>query len=139
MFCLADLRLIALKYGLFALAATLLNLFFQFLSFRLYSGFLSLYIAMGVGTLAGLVAKYLLDKKYIFGHVTRHFREDAAKFLAYSLTGVLTTALFWGTEISFTFVFDHPQAKYLGATLGLTGGYLIKYYLDKHLVFGNRS
>jgi len=90
---------------------------------------------MALGTLAGLLAKYVLDKKYIFGHITRHIREDAARFLAYTMTGGLTTALFWGTEILFDWFLPQKGAKYLGAALGLTLGYVIKYFLDKHFVF----
>jgi len=94
---------------------------------------------MTAGTLAGLIAKYVLDKRYIFRYAASHLREDALKFFAYSMTGVLTTILFWGTEIFFASFFNHSQAKYAGACLGLTVGYVMKYFLDKHLVFGRQS
>ena len=60
--------MLVVKYSLFAVISTLFNLFFQYLSFLFYSGFASLYVAMFFGTLAGLLAKYILDKKYVFIH-----------------------------------------------------------------------
>ncbi|MBT6482597.1 MAG: GtrA family protein, partial [Gammaproteobacteria bacterium] len=53
---------IALKYTLFAVLATLLNLLAQEAVARIYDGAFALYLAMGCGTGAGLVCKYLLDK-----------------------------------------------------------------------------
>jgi hypothetical protein len=44
--------MLAVKYALFALISTLVNLLFQYLSFQAYSGFGALYVAMAVGTLA---------------------------------------------------------------------------------------
>jgi putative flippase GtrA len=55
---------LVLKYSLFALIATIINLFTQFISLAIYSQNFSLYIAMFFGTLTGLIAKYILDKKY---------------------------------------------------------------------------
>ncbi len=60
--------MLAIKYTIFAVISTLVNLLFQYFSFGVYAGFGSLYVAMFFGTLAGLVAKYILDKKFIFYH-----------------------------------------------------------------------
>jgi len=49
--------------------------------------------------------------------------------------GVFTTIIFWGTEIAFDILFQDPNAKYLGAVIGLSIGYVIKYFLDKRYVF----
>ena len=127
--------MLAVKYTLFAVISTLFNLLFQYFSFLLYSGFGSLYVAMFVGTLAGLVAKYILDKKYIFYHTPIDKKDDARKFALYSLMGILTSITFWGTEIAFNTLSPSPYAKYLGAVIGLSIGYLIKYFLDKKYVF----
>jgi len=127
--------MIAIKYAAFAAIATLLNLLFQFFSLLVYSGMASLYVAMAAGTLAGLVAKYILDKKFIFYHKPESKKNDAGKFLLYSLTGVFTTFIFWGTEILFDAMLDMEIAKYIGAVIGLAIGYVIKYYLDKTFVF----
>jgi len=127
--------MIALRYIFFAIISTVLNLVCQYLSFKLYSGFLSLYIAMFVGTLAGLILKYILDKKYIFFHTTKSKKDDGKKFILYSLMGVFTTIVFWGFEIGFDYLFDSQNAKYIGAVTGLAIGYMIKYFLDKKFVF----
>lgn len=127
--------MIAIKYSIFAAISTLFNLLFQYFSFELYSGFGSLYIAMFIGTLAGLVVKYVLDKKFIFYHEIKGKKDDAKKFALYSLMGVFTTIIFWGTEIAFHALSSDPNAKYLGVVIGLSIGYVIKYFLDKKFVF----
>lgn len=126
---------ITLRYILFAIASTILNLLFQFLSFQAYSGFLDLYVAMFFGTLAGLILKYILDKKYIFYHKPKNKKDDGKKFLLYSLMGVFTTFIFWGFEIGFDYIFENDYAKYIGAVIGLSIGYVVKYFLDKKFVF----
>lgn len=123
------------KFIIFAIISTCFNLVFQYLSFALYSDFGSLYIAMLIGTLAGLVTKYILDKKFIFYHETKNKKDDAKKFALYSLMGAFTTIIFWATEIGFDLFFNHLNAKYLGAIIGLGIGYVIKYFLDKKFVF----
>jgi len=115
--------------------STLFNLLFQYISFTPYGGFASLYVAMFFGTLAGLIVKYLLDKKFIFYHEVKNKKDDAKKFALYSLMGVFTTIIFWGTEIAFDALSQDPNAKYLGAVIGLSIGYVIKYFLDKKFVF----
>ena len=90
---------------------------------------------MFTGTLSGLVVKYVLDKKLIFYHVVENKKDDAKKFALYSLMGVFTTIIFWGTEIAFDARSQNPNAKYLGAVIGLSIGYIIKYFLDKKFVF----
>ncbi len=127
--------MLAIKYTLFAVISTLFNLLFQYLSFLVYDDFASLYVAMFFGTLAGLVAKYILDKKYIFYHTPTDKKDDAKKFALYSFMGVFTTIIFWGTEIAFDTLSQDPNAKYLGAVIGLSIGYVIKYFLDKKYVF----
>jgi len=52
---------------------------------------------------------------------------------------VFTTIIFWGTEIGFDVIFDNDNAKYLGAVIGLSIGYIVKYFLDKKFVFINKD
>ena len=127
--------IIIFKYIIFAVIATLINLQCQYFSFSLYSGFASLYVAMSIGTLSGLIAKYLLDKKFIFYHVPRNKKDDMIKFFLYSLMGIITTIIFWFTEMLFYYLLPNPNAKYVGAAIGLSAGYLIKYFLDRKFVF----
>lgn len=126
---------LVLKYSLFALIATIINLFTQFISLAIYSQNFSLYIAMFFGTLTGLIAKYILDKKYIFYYVVKDKKENSQKFILYSIMGVFTTLIFWGFEIGFDYIFDSEIAKYIGAIIGLSIGYITKYFLDKKFVF----
>jgi putative flippase GtrA len=123
------------RYIVFALISTFANLFLQFLSFKVYSGIGAIYLAMFVGTLSGLVIKYILDKKYIFFHEVKDKKEDAKKFALYSLMGVFTTLIFWGVEILFDHIYNTSNAKYIGGLIGLAIGYVIKYFLDKKFVF----
>jgi putative flippase GtrA len=125
----------AVKYIIFAVVSTIVNLLFQKLSNILYDGFLSLYIGMCVGTLAGLVTKYILDKKFIFYHEVETKSEDAKKFFLYTLMGVFPTIIFWGMEIGFDFLFKTENARYIGGAIGLGIGYTTKYFLDKKFVF----
>lgn len=127
--------MVAAKYILFAFFSTLINLALQWVSLAMYHEFLSLYIAMFFGTLGGLAAKYILDKKYIFYHQSKSKKEDRKMFALYSLMGVLTTFIFWGFEIGFDLLFKSEYAKYIGAILGLGVGYFVKYHLDKRFVF----
>lgn len=127
--------MIAAKYALFAAISTLLNLVAQYLSFLFYSGVGSLYVAMFFGTFVGLLSKYILDKKYIFYHKPRDRKDDSKKFILYSFVGVFTTIPFIASEMAFDYLIDHESAKYIGAIIGLTIGYVSKYFLDKKYVF----
>lgn len=126
---------LALKYTLFAVIATLINLAAQELSITAYEGAFALYLAMALGTLAGLVCKYVLDKRFIFGLVTESRREDLGRFTLYGMTGIATTAIFWGFELGFEWFIGGKAARYLGAVIGLSIGYGVKYRLDKRYVF----
>lgn len=127
--------MLAVKYIFFAVISTIVNLMFQHFVFLFYEGFGSLYVAMFAGTLAGLVVKYILDKKLIFYHEVESRKDDVKKFTAYSVMGVFTTIIFWGVEMIFHYTFSNPNSKYLGAVIGLSVGYVIKYFLDKKYVF----
>ena len=127
---------LALRYTAFAAAATGINVAAQFVSSTVYAGRYELYAAIAAGTLAGLVAKYLLDRRWIFhDRPAQRLRGHAARFTLYSLTGVLTTGIFWGTELAFVAMGDAPWLRYAGAVLGLAVGYTLKYRLDRRFVF----
>jgi positive regulator of sigma E activity len=49
--------------------------------------------------------------------------------------GVFTTLIFWLTEYAFHLVFLTDEMRYIGAILGLSVGYYVKYQLDKRFVF----
>ena len=130
---------IAFKYSLLAVLATLINLSTQEGVVRTYDGSFAIHLAMALGTLAGLVSKYLLDKKTIFQFITTSHREDFIKFTLYGLTGVATTAIFWSFELGFDWLIGGKIARYIGAIIGLSIGYGVKYQLDKRYVFARQA
>lgn len=143
--------MIFVRYAAFAIFSIAVNLLFQFLSdcsfasmpanWQAWSLFstLNFYTSMMVGTMAGLVVKYVLDKKFIFYHEPLDKADDAKKFLIYSFMGVFTTIIFWGTEILFHYLHDSEISKYIGGAIGLAIGYTIKYQLDKKFVFVHKD
>lgn len=126
---------LAAIYALLAAIATAINIFAQALLVWLYSGFASIALSMVAGTGAGLIVKYVLDKRYIFRFKAENVAHDGRLFMLYSLMGVFTTVIFWGTELAFHFAFQSAELRYLGGIIGLAIGYLTKYELDKRFVF----
>lgn len=123
----------AILYLIFAVVATAANLATQFLSFALLNA--SLVVGMAAGTATGLGVKYLLDKMFVFRVKWQSPTDEIGAMLCYSLTGVATTLLFWGTEYFFNAALDSQSGRYIGAIVGLSMGYYIKYRLDKNFVF----
>jgi hypothetical protein len=72
---------ISIAYTLFALLATDVNIRVQDIAIRIYTGPNQLMFSVGVGTLAGLVIKYVLDKRYIFRFQTQNVSHDSQTFL----------------------------------------------------------
>lgn len=129
---------IGFKYILFAILATTVNIFFQYLSFLLIDHKYELYIAMLNGTILGMILKYYLDKNFIFYYVKKEFNNKNI-FLLYIFTSIFTTIVFWAIELWFSYYVNINYSEYLGALVGLTLGYSLKYLLDKQLVFNNQS
>lgn len=126
---------VLLLYSVFACIATIVNIASQDISLIVWSGYFSLPLSILVGTGAGLVVKYLLDKKYIFQFQSKNLADDGKKFIIYSLMGLITTAIFWLFELGFEWLFHDKLWRYFGAVLGLAIGYFIKYQLDSRYVF----
>jgi len=122
-------------YVTFAILATFVNLYIQWLVFTFITHELVFLLAIIIGTAAGLLVKYILDKKWIFDYRSINFREDTKIFFLYSLMGILTTIVFWGTETIFYIYFKFDGSQYVGAIIGLSFGYYLKYLLDKKYVF----
>ncbi|MEE8535498.1 MAG: GtrA family protein, partial [Kiloniellales bacterium] len=123
----------------FAALATALNVGVQALAFAAYRGPLALPAAVAAGTGVGLDVKYLLDKRWIFDDRETGIARHRRKFALYSASGVLTTLVFWCTELGFAQLGDGDHLKFLGATIGLAGGYAMKYRLDRRFVFGGAA
>ena len=129
----------AINYTIFALLATIANIGSQEVSLRLYADVYAVMASVLVGTAVGLVVKYVLDKKYIFQFQVKDVAHDTQTFTLYTLTGVFTTAVFWGFEFGFDYLFQSKEMRYSGGVIGLAIGYYIKYQLDKRFVFVMRE
>lgn len=126
---------LVVRYGLFAAVSSVANLASQKACFWLYSGVGALLVALVIGTGVGLVSKYLLDKKWIFYDPAQGAREHGKKFGLYTVMGLFTTVIFWGTEALFHWVFPQEIMTYVGGAIGLAIGYVVKYQLDRRFVF----
>jgi putative flippase GtrA len=126
---------LVLRYGFFAVVATLANLGAQRLSFAFAPEGTRLIVALVCGTSIGLIVKYVLDKRWIFHDYLRPVRQEARMFMLYTLTGVVTTLVFWGMESGFWLVWKTHGMRELGAVMGLVIGYVIKFKLDRHYIF----
>jgi putative flippase GtrA len=128
--------MLALLYIGFAMAAILANLAVQRLVLLLpIDGIIAFVLALGTGTLAGLVIKYVLDKRWIFRDPSRGLNAHGKRFSLYALMGVATTAIFWGMETLFWLTWQTHTAREMGAVIGLAIGYVVKHRLDRRFVF----
>ena len=126
---------LAINSAIFALIATAANIGAQDIAIRTYSGAFDILASVVVGTGAGLVVKYILDKRYIFRFRARSVAHDTQTFALYTVMGLVTTVIFWGFEFGFHHIFETKEMRYLGGVIGLAIGYLTKYHLDKRFVF----
>lgn len=125
---------IAVLYSLFAALSIAVNIGTQILVVATLDRW-AIPASILAGTATGLVTKYLLDKRWIFSHVSTDGLHEARTFLLYTAMGVLTTFVFWGTEYLFHILFHGDGMRYLGGVLGLVAGYVGKYRLDSRFVF----
>ena len=128
-------RTLIMRYAAFASLATLLNLSCQRFILKFESDFNFYVIAILIGTLSGLMLKYVLDKKWIFFDKTSGFQVHREIFLRYLGTGTLTTAIFWAFETIFWFFWRTDLMREAGAVIGLSLGYILKFFLDRQYTF----
>ena len=137
-------------YFLFAVLSFVVNILIQYLSrismpiswldagFQLlfYSVKYELFISLFLGTLAGLLLKYYLDKKFIFDYQIDNLAHDSKTFGLYSIMGLATTAIFWSCQLLFDYIFLQNLAmRYLGGAFGFAIGTYVKFLLDRKFVF----
>ncbi|WP_420583939.1 GtrA family protein [Ruegeria sp.] len=130
---------LVLRYTAFAIVATVVNLAAQRLVLLQQENNLQFGIALAVGTLAGLVVKYILDKHWIFYDSDTGLKQHGKKFSLYTTMGIFTTCIFWGFETAFWVLWKTDIMRELGAVIGLSIGYVVKYNLDKRYVFSRRA
>ena len=123
------------RYLAFALLATIANLGVQRLVLAVADTPSFFVMAVVAGTLVGLVIKYLLDKRWVFFDDATGLKTHGQKFPLYAGMGLITTILFWVGETSFWWIWRTDAMREIGAFLGLSVGYVIKYNLDRRFVF----
>ena len=128
-----------LLYSLCAILSIVANIFAQDITVRVYHLKYQIALSVIVGTAVGLLIKYVLDKKYIFRFSANSLAHDSSLFVMYTAMGVVTTLIFWGFEFTFEYLFHTKFMRYLGAVIGLSIGYFIKYNLDKRFVFNQKE
>ncbi|MFN4278681.1 GtrA family protein [Thermosynechococcus sp.] len=129
------LQTLIVRYTAFAVIASFVNLFSQRVILLMGQSLPYFVTAVVVGTLGGLVVKYYLDKRWIFFDHKKGLRHDSRQFSLYAVMGVFTTAIFWGFETVFWLIWQSHFLREIGAIIGLTIGYVLKYHLDKRYVF----
>ena len=129
------LQTLVLRYAFFAVLATLANLATQRGLLWLGDSGAVFGLAVAAGTIVGLVLKYILDKRWIFGDMSVGAKAHSKRFSLYTAMGLVTTAIFWGMETAFWLVWQTYAMRELGAVLGLSIGYVVKYNLDRRFVF----
>ncbi|WP_249179444.1 GtrA family protein [Burkholderia vietnamiensis] len=122
-------------YSLFAAISIAANIGAQKLYLIIAPPFHAITLSVFVGTAAGLILKFMLDKVWIFRYEHRDFTHGVTSFLLYAAMGVATTAIFWGFEFSADMIFGTEASRLTAGTIGLVLGYLVKYRLDKKFVF----
>ena len=131
--------LIAILYTVFAVIATVIKLGVQRLVLSWSTDAVGFTSALFCGTLAGLVVKYILDKRWIFADYSTGLKAHGQKFTLYTIMGIATTAIFWGTETAFWLIWQTDAMRELGAVIGLSVGYVVKYFLDRQFVFQSET
>lgn len=129
------LQTLVLRYAFFAVLATLANLATQRGVLWFGDSGTVFAFAVAAGTIVGLVLKYILDKRWIFGDMSVGVKAHSKRFSLYTAMGLVTTAIFWGMETAFWLVWQTDAMRELGAVLGLSIGYVVKYNLDRRFVF----
>lgn len=129
------LQTLVLRYAFFAVLATLANLATQRGVLWLGDSGTVFALAVAAGTIVGLVLKYILDKRWIFGDMSVGVKAHSKRFSLYTAMGLVTTAIFWGMETAFWLAWQTDPMRELGAVLGLSIGYVVKYNLDRRFVF----
>ena len=94
-----------------------------------------LMVSIIVGTLVGFVMKYVIDKTWTFREAYTSPRGEAQRISLSGLFSVATTLIFWAFELGFHALWQTDFAKYLGAVIGLSIGYVIKFWLDRRHEF----
>jgi putative flippase GtrA len=126
---------ISIRYILFAVIATIANLGSQRIILGIDDTRYFFVGAIAIGTIVGLSIKYILDKRWIFRDMSAGLKAHGRKFSLYMFMGVFTTVIFWFLETVFWLIWKTDFMREIGAIVGLSIGYYVKFNLDKRYVF----
>lgn len=130
---------VAAWYTGLGIFAAVINIAVQSAMIFLYKGRYAIELSIVIGTGMGALLRYVLTKRHVFDFQANNIRHDSRLFVLYSTLGVFTTALFWAIEYGFYWIFKTDEMRYMGAVIGLSVGYVIKYQLDKNFVFVDKA
>jgi len=133
-------------YMFFAFCSIFINLGTQFIArisisntqlnaIRFYDLELGFILQLILGTVSGFIFKFIVDKFVIFKSNYKGMTHTTKQLFVYTLFALITTAIFWGTEILFKIIFEFQNNELLGGLIGLSIGYTTKFFLDKKWVF----
>ena len=125
-------KILILRYSCFAFLATLANIFTQRIIMSFKQTNLFFIFAILIGTVVGLIIKIFFDN-------TSGIKLQSLKFGVYTSMSIISTLVFWVTEILFWVIGQTEHMREIGALIGLTFGYIIKYNLDRRFVFNKRQ
>jgi putative flippase GtrA len=130
---------VALRYAAFAVIATVVQVaarraVLQFSDTGVYFA-----AAVRAGTIAGLVVKYLLDRRCIFCDAETGVKDLRRKFFVHTTMGFVTTPIFWLREIASWLIWRANLVRELNAKIGLSIGDVGKRNLDQRFLFTDRQ
>jgi putative flippase GtrA len=124
-----------LRYAGFALLSTAINCLVQFFILHTLAGSLAIYIALAFGTGAGFVSKFLLDRNYVFYHVSSGYKQEVWVSICYLGTSVIMTLAYLSFQTFVYFEYGDGAFYYISACLVLCLGYSAKFLIDGRFVF----
>lgn len=93
---------------------------------------------LGMGTLAGFIFKFLVDKFIVFEEKMESFEATSRQASLYLGFAIITTIIFWGFEFGFKILFSGDWYL-IGGIIGLAIGYTVKFLLDRKYVFSQTA
>lgn len=114
------------------------NLFFGKIGFPYW-----FILALGLGTVAGFIFKFIVDKFIVFeeklkGDTKNELEKTTRQLILYFTFAIFTTMIFWGFEIFFK-IFLEGDWYLIGGLIGLIIGYTVKFLLDRTFVFTSEA
>jgi len=125
------------RYFCVASSSIVLNILIQFLSVQIYRGIFFIELSIIIATLLTMPTRYFIEKNYVFYGLQKS--SDSLSFSMYTFSAIVSTIIFWSIEYSFHLIYYSDLLRYLGGILGLSIGFIIKFFIDKLYIFNTLS